>query len=111
MKGIQVSHQLFITHLLFIDDVLIFYLGSARDAATIGEILELFSKSTRMEINVGKSTLCTHMLSDVELLEISGFFPYKLEELDGGMKYLGFVLKPDSYQKQDWKWLLNKMGK
>ena len=31
LKGIQISHNLYITHLLFVDDVLIFYTGTMRD--------------------------------------------------------------------------------
>ena len=31
--------------------------------------------------------------------------------LDGGLKYLGFYLKPNDYRKQDWYWLLEKMEK
>ena len=99
LKGLQVSHLLYITHLLFVDDVLIFYKGSAMDAGIVGEILDLFSKATGIEINAVKSTLTSHLLSDEELLKISRFFPYRLAELDGGLKHLGFVLKPNSYQK------------
>ena len=101
LKGIEVSQQLFITHLLFVDDVLIFCSGSTRDATTIAEILERFSKATRMEINVGKSMLTPHMLNDEEIQVFYGFFPYKLEGLDDGLKYLGFVLKPNAYHQQD----------
>ena len=96
---------------MFVDDVLIFCSGSARDVNTISDILALFAKATGMEINAGKSSLSTHLLSAEELRIISGSFPYRLEDLDGGLKYLGFCLKPNDYQKQDWKWLLDKMEK
>ena len=68
----------------------------ARDSK---EILDLFSKATGMEINVGKSSLSTRLLDNIERLAIFGLFPYKLEEFDAGLKYLGFFLKPNSYQK------------
>ena len=67
LKGIKVTHQLFITHLMFVDYVLIFYLCSATNTATIINILKLFSKATRMDINIGKSIFSTHLLSATEL--------------------------------------------
>jgi hypothetical protein len=33
------------------------------------------------------------------------------KKLEEGLKYLGFVLKPNDYRKEDWKWLLKKMEK
>ena len=54
LKSIRISQQLHITHLLFVDDVLILCSGSVRDTNTIFYILELFSKATGMEINSRK---------------------------------------------------------
>ena len=71
-------------------DVLIFYSGSAKDLNTISDILEFFSKDIGMEINIGKSTLSTHLMSDEYLQVITGIFPFMLEGLDSGLKYLGF---------------------
>ena len=109
--GIQVSQQLYIIHLLFVDDVLILCLGSARDFNTNFDILGLFSKAIGMEINSGKSTLSTDMLSDDEIQVYYGIFPYMLGRLDGGVEYLGFYLKPNDYQRHDQKQLLEKMKK
>ena len=102
---------MFITSLLFVDDILIFCSGTTREATVIAEILELFSKATGMEINARKSTLSIHMLRDDELQAITWDFPYNLEGLDVGLKYLGFSLKPNDYHIRDWKWLLDKMEK
>ena len=60
LNGIAISQQHQITHLLFVDDVLIFYSGNVQDMNTLADILALFSTATGMEINVGKSTLSTH---------------------------------------------------
>ena len=73
---------------------------------TILGILDLFSSATGMDINAGKSTMSTHRLHADELRHITDTFPYRLETLDGGLKYLGFFLKPNDYQKKDCKWLL-----
>jgi hypothetical protein len=64
--GIKISQALHLTHLLFVDDVLIFSGGSRREAEALRNILTLFSKATGMQINEGKSTLTTNLLSEEE---------------------------------------------
>ena len=44
------------------DDVLIFCSALVKDARTLRDILDMFSKATGMDVNVGKSTLTTHLL-------------------------------------------------
>jgi hypothetical protein len=61
--GIQIGKNLFITHLLFIDDVLIFCSGKQTDVESLSEILIMFSRATGMQINIQKSTLSANNLS------------------------------------------------
>ena len=110
-SGIQIAPNLNITHLLFVDDVLIFCLGTKGDSRALQEILELFTKATGMEINSGKSSLTTHLLRPEEEAVITRFFPYNTSGLDEGLKYLGFSLKANLYRKQDWYWLVGKVEK
>ena len=51
LKGIQIYQVLHLTHLLFVDDFLIFCTTTVRDINTLLDILVLFSKETRMDIN------------------------------------------------------------
>ena len=111
LKGVQISQHLSLTHLLFMDDVLIFCIGTMRDLHTLNDILVLFSKSTGMEINFVKSTLTTHVLSEEEKLMLLNYIPFNTSSLEGGLKYLGFHLKPNDYWKHDWKWLIEKLEK
>jgi hypothetical protein len=37
--------------------------------------------------------------------------PYKQEILEEHLKYLGFFLKPITYLKKDWEWLIAKVKK
>ena len=76
-RGIQIALDLQLTHLLFLDDVLIFCYGSARELNTLSEILNLFSIANGMEINVSKSTLSTHLLGVAERHEYLDFFPFQ----------------------------------
>lgn len=36
------------------------------------------------------------------------FFPFDGKSIEG-LKYLGFVLKPNSYSFKDWMWLIKKI--
>ena len=83
-RGIQIALDLQLTHLLFVDDVLIFCSSSARDLNTLTKIVYLFSIATGMEINVGKSTLSTHLLNAVERQEYLNLFPLSVGILEGG---------------------------
>ncbi len=87
---IQITPNSQTNHLLFADDVLIFCSGSRRDSTSVREILYLFSKATGMEINVNKSTLCTHRLSEEEIIDFRGSFPFLVIDIEAGLKYLDF---------------------
>jgi hypothetical protein len=100
-----------LTHLLFVDDVLLFSGGSRREAETLRDILSLFSKATGMQINDRKSSLTNFLLLEEEDLAHYSFFPFEIRALDDGLKYLGFNLKPNDYRKEDWKWILKKLDK
>jgi len=110
-QGIQVAPNLNITHLLFVDDVLIFCSGSRGDTRALKEILDLFSKATGMEINAGKSSLTTNLLRPIEQAELLRYFPFNSVGIGEGLKYLGFALKANLYLKRDWEWLIGKVEK
>jgi hypothetical protein len=42
---------------------------------------------------------------------ITSKLPFQVLELDVGLKYLGFQLKPNDYRKTDWMWLIAKLEK
>ena len=106
-----IGEQLAITHLLFVDDVLIFCSGDRRDTRVLKEILDLFTKATGMDIDFEKSTLTTHLLRPKEELELVENFPFISSGLDVGLKYLGFSLKANLYLKKDWSRLIGKVDK
>lgn len=64
-----------------------------------------------MEVNERKSTISIMNLEDTELFHYCVLFPYEVKELDFGIKYLGFYLKPNSYKKSDLLWLIAKLEK
>jgi hypothetical protein len=110
-KGIKTSPDFRITHLLFVDDVLIFCSGRPRDAETLAAILQLFKDATGMNINSQKSTLSLIEIDEITTTYYKTLFPFPLQELQQGIKYLGFQLKANNYHKRDWSWLLSKLEK
>ena len=68
------------SHLLFVDDVILFGLGIVRKVAKYKEILDLYNKDTRMEVNVHKFlVLYIGLKEEVEkLLRVGSIYPMPL---------------------------------
>eukprot|EP00253_Pinus_taeda_P010417 PITA_10417 len=109
VKGIEVAINLFISHLLFVDDILIFTNGSSNEIKEYKSIFDLFLIATGMEINTRKSQICVADLARREIDSISNIFTFPIQPLDTPFKYLGFWLKPVAYKKEDWHWLTAKI--
>ena len=67
LKGIEVGLNLWVTHLLFVDDILLFFDGSRDDFHCLKRILDLFLKATGLVINENKSSITTAGLSISEV--------------------------------------------
>lgn len=42
---------------------------------------------------------------------LSDMFDYPKVDLLEGLKYLGFIIKPNGYTQRDWGWILSKVEK
>eukprot|EP00253_Pinus_taeda_P008941 PITA_08941 len=109
IKGLEVAANLFITHLLFVDDILLFTNGNLDEVKELKAILDLFMKATGMQINIRKSQCILEGFSRNERTQITASLPFESLPMDDPFKYLGFWLKPNSYKKQDWQWLVAKI--
>eukprot|EP00253_Pinus_taeda_P029580 PITA_29580 len=109
IKGIEVAINLYISHLLFVDDILIFSNGSHNELKELRDIFDLFMKATGMLINSGKSQVCVAGFNRREVSAMTNLFPFHTQSLDTSFKYLGFWFKPDAYKKKDWNWLIAKI--
>jgi hypothetical protein len=110
LSGIKLCSGNFITHLLFVDDILIFGNGSVSEWHEFSAIFKLFCEATGMEVSPSKSTFLCHDISQEILNQIqSFFFPFNDGDFESGMKYLGFLLKPNKYLVKDWYWLIKKV--
>ena len=104
-KGIQISPGLAITHLLFVDDILISYNVSHRGLQSFSQGMDLFIRATGIAINDEKLTVNRANLSEEAIRTLGTFFQFQSWDLDMGVKYLGFFLKPNDYMRKDWFWL------
>ena len=62
VKGIKVTSKLSLTHLLFVDDVILFGLGSYEEWLAFKGILDIFCEASGMSINVNKSCFLQKVL-------------------------------------------------
>eukprot|EP00253_Pinus_taeda_P028493 PITA_28493 len=111
LQGLKIMEHFYLTHLLFVDDILIFLNGSVRDTISLNEILILFCKAMGMEINREKSTISLFECTLQESHLATQNFPFQATDLMEGLKYLGFRLKPDGYKIANWTWLITKVEK
>ena len=110
-RGISFGNNISLTHVLFVDDIVMIIDGSAHSLSTLYEILMDFTKASGMMINEDKSSFYYSGLDETELISLQFFFAYTVLTIDSGMKYLGFYLKPCRYLLKDWDWLIAKAEK
>ena len=110
-KGIHISANYVLTHLLFVDDIILFLNGTLGDSTVVKSILLQFCTATGMQCNNSKSTLTCHGCTPHEIHYAQQIFPFTLTRFEDGLKYLGFYLKPVSYKTVDWNWLITKIEK
>jgi len=99
--GLKISDDCFLTHLLFVDDVMIFLDGTIRDSRTFSKILTLFSTATGVLANHTKSSIILTRMTIHESQFGRELFPFGISPLDRGIKYLGFWIKPVSQKIAD----------
>lgn len=66
LQGLKIINQCILTHLLFIDDVLIFLDGGIHDFNTLYDVMQLLCLATGMETNRPKSTITFSTCSSQE---------------------------------------------
>jgi hypothetical protein len=77
IKGVPIGVSCNITHLLFVDDILIFCEGTRRVIEKFKGIMDLFCKATRMVINMEKSMMTLWGISEQEKNFITYYFPIR----------------------------------
>ena len=94
ISGIKLAPSLYLTHLLFVDDAVLFGSGTLSEWQHYKCILDTFCSATGMEINVENSSFLYNNIDESVRQQISNFLPYKMEPIVAGFKYLGYYLNP-----------------
>lgn len=111
ITGIKITENCSLTHLLFVDDVLIFLNGSLADSSSLQYVFDLFQMATGMIINIHKSSLTEIGCTQHEVFYIRQRFPFPPHQMEEGLKYLGFRIKHGGYKIADWTWIIAKVEK
>jgi hypothetical protein len=93
IQGVRIGRIEQLTHLLFVDDVLLFCYCMEVEGRQYKEILDLFCDATSMLVNVNKSALYFPVVEArirCILIDVFSFPSYKLVD---GFKYLGYMHK------------------
>ena len=111
IKGIKISNHLTLTHLLFVDDVILFGMGTFEEWVAFNVVLDIFCEASGMKINLDKSCFLHHDLDASLLGRITGLLPFRFSHLNLGFTYLGYFLKPTGYLVRDSHWLITRFEK
>jgi hypothetical protein len=96
LKGINVGRYFFFTHLLFVDDILLFSYGSRREVDKINATLELYDACLGMDTNRKSLIVFIGMEEEFKRM-ILQVFPFHRSDFQEGFKYFMFYLKPNDY--------------
>ena len=103
--GIKLSPSLVFSHLLFVDDAIIFGMGTLEEWKEYKEILNLFCVASGMRFNLEKYYFLSNYIFKDTSKVITDILPYKMDLIDKGFKYMGFWLKHLGYVANDWHWI------
>ena len=106
IKGFQYSPNLSLTHLLFVDNVFLFGIGTVDEWGAYKEALDLFCSATGMSVNKEKYSFLYRNVAEETRCQISVLLPYIMAPITSGFKYLGYRLKPLGYRSSDWIWMV-----
>ena len=101
IQSIQILVNMTLTHLLFVDDVILFGLDIFDEWRAFDVLLDTFCAAPGMCISLEKSSF---LFSDLELevqRSIHCLLPYKMEPISNGFKYLSYYIKPLGYLVKD----------
>ena len=111
VKGIKISKDLSLTHLLFVDDVILFGAGTYEEWMALKVLLDTFCAASGMLINTEKSCFLTNNVEDGMISRITRSLPFSSHPMTTGFNYLGYFIKPLGYLVKDWLWLIEKFEK
>ena len=109
IKGIKISSNFALTHLLFVDYVILLGTGTLTEWMAFDIIISKFCKAFGMSISIDKSCFLYNNVDFDIRSEITKSLPYKMEPITTGFMYLRYFLKPLGYRVRDRHWLVKKL--
>ena len=101
-KGFHFDGNVFVSHLFFVDDLLLFTDGSRRDVLLFKSSLRIFCLASGMIYNSLKSSMSFMNLDLGEVSWHSDNFHFIPVNVAMELKYLGYIIKPNDYSIKDW---------
>ena len=77
VKGIKISQELSLTHLLFVDDVILFGIGTFEEWIAFKVLLDTFCEASGLLINSEKSCFLFNNVDDGTISRITRSLPFK----------------------------------
>lgn len=97
-----IGRALAISYLLFVDNVLTFCFREEGKIRLMMKFLQLFYEGTSIEVHFNNVVIYSLNINGVLVNQLRNIFPFDRLDLNDGLKYLGFRLKPNGYGKQEW---------
>ena len=105
MKGIKISQLQYITHLLFVYDVLFFGKGFEEEWAIWYIIFKVFSLVSHMDISLLKSSFLYNEVEEEVLSKLLYIFPLQVDKTDRdklltwdiSLRLIAIILKTNCY--------------
>ena len=92
--GLSFGNEVTLSHVLFVDDIVMVTDGSEQSLSSLFEVLMIFCKASGMNTNEHKYALYVSNLDESEVITLQNIFSFSVNNIEFGMKYLGFHLKP-----------------
>ena len=86
LHGIYFGNNISLSHVLFVDDIVMIANGSDQSLSTLYEILLVFCKASGMLISEDKSSILHFGLDDSELIYLQNIFSFSIAKLEVGLK-------------------------
>jgi len=101
--GLRIGRTQQLTHLLFVDGVILFCFFSDYECEQYKEVLALFCFETRIEVNINKSAIYFYEIEEQVRSRITDTFSFPAFDLNEGFEYMGYYLKPNKYGDANWR--------
>ena len=90
---------MYLTHLMFIDDVILFTNDYWFEVRVLQDILKILSMEIVMMIKTDESIVSFNGVDERVAQELQVIFNFRSRNFCERFKYLGYILKPNSYGK------------